>query len=1009
MDAAVRIAAVRIFAALSFAAVCTAAAAPKSPIPIADVKRAEPVNFERDVLPFLSDNCLACHCNTTTKGGLNLETRELMLKGGDTGPAIVPLKPGDSLALQAAAHLDDDLAMPPRDNKAKAKNLTPEQLGLLKLWIDQGAKIAPRAERNVHWQPLAESLRAIFAVAVTADGQFAACARENRISIYHLPSGCCVADEAGHRDQVNALAWSPDGSLLASGGYRDVKLWRRADPRKLTLSEAGSLAAVSPDGKWLATATANGAVKLWTLPDGKLARTLATAGNAPGALAALRFSPDSAKLACAGPDKSLTIWNPADGQSLAHAESPSAITALAWTADGAQLATGGADNLVRLWSAALAPAAELKGHTAPITALEAFPPNRMVSGSADGTMRIWELGKDQPVAQMNHGAPIASVAVRPDGQRLASAGADHAVKLWAADGKAVAELRGNRYAREAADERDRALQVAVGTVAYRKEMADTAAKQLQAAQDRVKKSSEALPPKQQELEAKKKALADAKGAKTAADQALALADTDLKTAAANLAAADASAQQAKADADALKNAKAPEPAVAADKAAADKAAAEKPTAEKDAAAKGAAEQAAADKALLEKAAAEAAAKAQAAAKAKTEREAQRKQASDKLDPAAKQFAAAEEAFEKEKTALTVAGTELDLAKAEEQKMTAALGETKAATAVAETAQKKADEDLKAALKAATDAELSLRAVAFSPDNLTIAAAGDDHFVHTWNATNGAPYDVLKGHAAAIASLAFLPSGELVSAASDATAIVWNLKPAWKLERTIGSPDGKSPLTDRVNALAFSHDGKLLATGSGEPSRGGEIKLWNPADGSLVRDLPNVHTDAVFGLEFSPDDKFLASGAADKMARVVELASGKVIRSFEGHTHHVLAVAWSLDGRTLVTAGADNIVKVWDFTNGERKKNIEGYDKEVTAVRFAGATGNVVTSSGDNKVRLMALDGREVRSFPEVADFMQSAAVSADGKVIVAGGQDGILRVWNAADGAKIAAFPPPKP
>jgi WD40 repeat protein len=146
-----------------------------------------------------------------------------------------------------------------------------------------------------------------------------------------------------------------------------------------------------------------------------------------------------------------------------------------------------------------------------------------------------------------------------------------------------------------------------------------------------------------------------------------------------------------------------------------------------------------------------------------------------------------------------------------------------------------------------------------------------------------------------------------------------------------------------------------------------------------------------------------------MARVVDLSSGKVARSFEGHTHHVLAVAWSPDGRTLATAGADNIVKVWDFTNGERKKNIEGYDKEVTAVRFAGATGNLVTSSGDNKVRLVALDGQEVRTFPDVADFMQSAAVSADGKVIVAGGQDGVLRVWNAADGMRIAAFPPPKP
>jgi len=67
----------------------------------------------------------------------------------------------------------------------------------------------------------------------------------------------------------------------------------------------------------------------------------------------------------------------------------------------------------------------------------------------------------------------------------------------------------------------------------------------------------------------------------------------------------------------------------------------------------------------------------------------------------------------------------------------------------------------------------------------------------------------------------------------------------------------------------------------------------------------------------------------------------------------------------------------------------------------------VTSSGDNKVRLVSVDGKEVRSFADVADFMQSAAVSADGKVVAAGGQDSVLRVWNAADGGKVAAFSPP--
>ena len=236
----------------------------------------------------------------------------------------------------------------------------------------------------------------------------------------------------------------------------------------------------------------------------------------------------------------------------------------------------------------------------------------------------------------------------------------------------------------------------------------------------------------------------------------------------------------------------------------------------------------------------------------------------------------------------------------------------------------------------------------------------------------------------------------------------NLHCEWKLERVIGTGEAGSPLPDRVNALAFSHDGKLLATGSGEPSRGGDLALWDPATGALVRDLPNVHSDTVFALAFSPDDHLLASGAADRMARVVEVASGKILRTFEGHSHHVLAVTWSPDGRTLATAGADNLVKLWDAATGERKKNIEGYDKEVTAVSFAGVTGNLLTGSGDNRVRLISADGKELRTFAEVPDYVEAAAITPDGKLVIAGGQDSVLRIWNAADGAKIAAFPPAK-
>jgi WD40 repeat protein len=946
-------------------------AAAGAPLPIAPLTRATPVDFEEEVMPFLRDNCVSCHCKTTTKGALNLETPELIIKGGDTGPGLTPGKSADSLLLQAAAHLDEDLKMPPRDNKAKAKNLNPNQLALLKLWIDQGAKPSPKREKVIVWQPLPENVTAILAVAVTPDGQFAACARANRLSFYHLPSGRTLSTEVGHRDQVNALAASPDGSLFASGSYREVKLWRRVrDEQKLQLADAGTTVAISPDGKKVATGREDGSVKLWSLPDGKLETTLPI-GKA--AVRSVKFSPDGAKLACALAGKSIVLWHIADAKQLAAAETPAEVNAVAWVGD--TIAAGGADGIIRVWDNALANPKEMPGHKDAVTALDALP-TLLVSGGTDGTVRLWDVEKGKSTIQMAHGAPVTSVSIRPDGKRIASAGANNLAKLWDAAGKAAGDLKGDRYAQEFALARERALQVATGTVAFRKTAADNADKQLKAAQERVKKSVEAVPAKKQEVEPKQKAVATAREAKAAADKALADADAELKKATEAADAAEKTAAQAKTAAEELK-AKTPP-----------------------------------DQPAIDKASAELAEKTKAFDKAKAERDqrtAQRKQAADKLDPLTKALADAEDALKKAETGVTVAESEIKLAGEEEQKTTAALAAAKADIETAENARKKADEEVQAARKAATESEKPIRAIVFSPDGQTVATTGDDMLIHTWNAETGAAFEVFKGSKTAVTALAFAPGGQLVSTAQDSAAVVWDIVPVWKFDRLIGTSEGKSPFVDRIQALAFSPDGKFLAIGGGEPSRGGEIKLWDIQSGNVARDLPNLHSDAVLTLDFSADGKCLASGAADKIVRVTDLGTGKVVKSFEGHTHHVLGLSWSLDGRTLATAGADNVAKIWDFTTGDRKKNVEGYDKEVTSIRFLGTGEQMFTTSGDNKVRILNAGGGDVRTLPEVADFMQAGAATADGKVILAGGQDSILRVWNAADGKPLGTFPAAAP
>ena len=91
----------------------------------------------------------------------------------------------------------------------------------------------------------------------------------------------------------------------------------------------------------------------------------------------------------------------------------------------------------------------------------------------------------------------------------------------------------------------------------------------------------------------------------------------------------------------------------------------------------------------------------------------------------------------------------------------------------------------------------------------------------------------------------------------------------------------SPLIDRVTSLDFSPDGKLLASGGGDPSRSGELKLWNVADGTLAKDLPDAHSDTVLGIKFSPINVPIALHVEDIEAARAELESRGI--SFKADT------------------------------------------------------------------------------------------------------------------------------
>ena len=115
--------------------------------------------------------------------------------------------------------------------------------------------------------------------------------------------------------------------------------------------------------------------------------------------------------------------------------------------------------------------------------------------------------------------------------------------------------------------------------------------------------------------------------------------------------------------------------------------------------------------------------------------------------------------------------------------------------------------------------------------------------------------------------------------STLTLMRWKASSEWTLKKTIGGIDDPEILADRVLSLDFSPDGSLLAIGGGDPSRSGQISIWNIADGSLVRSIQQPHSDTVFGLAFSPDGEYLASASADRTAKVFRTADGELVRTF----------------------------------------------------------------------------------------------------------------------------------
>ncbi len=332
-------------------------------------------------------------------------------------------------------------------------------------------------------------------------------------------------------------------------------------------------------------------------------------------------------------------------------------------------------------------------------------------------------------------------------------------------------------------------------------------------------------------------------------------------------------------------------------------------------------------------------------------------------------------------------------------------------------------------------------ISFSPNGSLVASCGIDGVIKVMDIDSKKVLYEFR-HKGPVRRIVFNKAGNLLaSAGEDNEAIIWNLN------------NGKAVThirhNDKVWSLAFSHNDKYLATAS----RDSTIILYDLSKQSIKYHLR--HDGILWNVYFSPDDKFLLSVSDDHTARLWSVSSGKELKRFE-HTARVMAAAFSPDGKKIVTTAWDGTIKFWS-TDGFRQLATINTGKEIYSVAYSGdskfiITGGLTTSvwnaetykevnrmykelssysvsfspdnlylaTADSKTgrvwkvtdknhqALETKDRIEGKGVPIITNGWQIASANT-GNLLLTGGPEGYVSLWNLEEAKKVIAFQHGKP
>jgi WD40 repeat protein/serine/threonine protein kinase/pSer/pThr/pTyr-binding forkhead associated (FHA) protein len=262
----------------------------------------------------------------------------------------------------------------------------------------------------------------------------------------------------------------------------------------------------------------------------------------------------------------------------------------------------------------------------------------------------------------------------------------------------------------------------------------------------------------------------------------------------------------------------------------------------------------------------------------------------------------------------------------------------------------------------------------SPSGLFAVSGGLDQKIRIWDIPRGNCVCTFREHRGQVTAVALNADGsQLVSGSEDQTIKLWNIA-SNSYQSTLGVVESNSPW-DKILRL---------------------FKRSQPATSS------NGHKGTVRAIAFSNDRRYILSGADDSTVKLWDGASGRCLQTLREHRAQVFAVAFAPSGREAISASEDQTIKLWNLKTGQMIQSLQGHQR-LTSVALSSSSRYVL--AGDTPMKLWELSTSQViRTFDDPG--VQAAVFSPDERYILAGGNDGRLRIWEVESGRCLRTFEP---